>query len=208
MNPPHARIRRPRRAVRTTVVAAAILLGISACTVPTNEEPVVLGGTILDTTTTTATTTPEAVAKEVVVYLLGDANGTTVLTPVPRSVDVSAGVQEILANLFNERPDGELRPVEAGLSTAIPESASLVSATQAENDPDRLVVDVRGLFGNEGIQGVDLRNSLAQIVWTATENGDFTEVVFRRDGEPVQALVDDLESTEDAVDRGDYSRQN
>ena len=33
-----------------------------------------------------------------------------------------------------------------------------------------------------------------------------SEVVFRNDGQPADALVDDLETTGDAVDRDDYAR--
>lgn len=197
--------------VRRGLAVAALVLGLAtACAVPTNEEPVELSGSVpfglLDTTTTTSTPSPESEVKQVIVYLLGTQDGTTILSPVPRSVDVSAGVQEVLANLFSQRPSDE-RPAEVGLSSAIPESATLLSATPSPNRPERLIVDVRGLFGS--IQGVDLRDALAQIVWTATEGGTgMREVVFRNDGADVQALVDELESTEGAVNRGDYSREN
>lgn len=197
--------------VRRGLAVAALVLGLAtACAVPTNEEPVELSGSVpfglLDTTTTTSTPSPESEVKQVIVYLLGTQDGTTILSPVPRSVDVSAGVQEVLANLFSQRPSDE-RPAEVGLSSAIPESATLLSATPSPNRPERLIVDVRGLFGS--IQGVDLRDALAQIVWTATEGGTgIREVVFRNDGADVQALVDELESTEGAVNRGDYSREN
>jgi spore germination protein GerM len=202
----------PRRRARTTLAAGvvAVVLGVAACTVPTNDEPVVLSGSVpfglLDSTTTTASTSPEAITKQVVVYALANDNGTTVLTPVPRSVDVNAGVEEVLTNLFTQRPSDE-RPAEIGLSSAIPESATLLSATRSDSNEARIIVDVRGLFGS--IQGVDLRDALAQIVWTATEGGTgIREVVFRNDGAEVQALVDDLESTEGAVNRRDYSREN
>lgn len=199
-----------RRRARATLLAGALALGAVACTVPTNEEPVELSGSVpfglLETTTTTETTSPEAVTRQVVVYMLDSGDSGTVLTPVPRSVDVGGGVQEVLANLFSQRPSDE-RPAEVGLSSALPESATLLSARQAESDDKRLIVDVRGLFGS--IQGVDLRNALAQIVWTATESGtDITAVEFRNDGSEVQALVDDLESVDGPVDRGDYARQS
>lgn len=199
-----------RRAGLTLAGALAAVAVAGGCTVPMHDEPVALSGSVparlLETTTSSATTSPESVTRQVVVYFLGSDDGTTVLTPVPRSVDVGAGVQGVLSNLFTQRPSDE-RPAEVGLSSAIPESATLVSANRSDDNDARLIVDVRGLFGS--IQGADLRDALAQIVWTATEVGTgIREVVFRNDGAEVQALVDDLESTEAAVDRGDYSRQN
>jgi spore germination protein GerM len=193
-----------------TLAALALAVGAAtACTVPTNEEPRELSGSVpfglLDTTTSTSTTSPEAVTKQVIVYFLRSDDGATVLEDVTRSVDVGAGVQEVLANLFSQRPTDE-RPEEVGLSTAIPESATLLSATPADARPERLVIDVRGLFGS--LQGEALRDALAQIVWTATEVEGVDQVVFRRDGEVVQALVDDLESTEGPVVREDYARRN
>ena len=66
-----------------------------------------------------------------------------------------------------------------------------------------------GLFGVEGPQGVTLRNALAQIVWTATEgDSGINGSCSARTASRRQALLDNLESTADAVDRGDYRREN
>lgn len=194
---------------RPPLLALALLLLAAACTVPTNDEPVELSGSIVpDTTTSSTTTSPESETREVEVYLLATNDGTTTLTPVPRTVPRGSGVQGTLSNLFTQRPSDE-RPEEAPLSTAIPESAELLSATPDPDVAERLVVDVRRLFGNEGIQGADLRDALAQIVWTATANDSgITEVVFRQDGEPRGALIDNLESTADPVGRRDYLASN
>lgn len=197
---------------RTGAVIATGALLLSACRVPNNEEPVELSGTIpfglLETTTTTTTSIPEAVTKEVDVWLLrADSAGRTRLVPVPRAVDVAADVGEILANLFTVRPDGEERPAEAGLATSIPESATLRSVRRVD-DTGRIVVDVRGLFGGEGIQGVELRNALAQIVYTATELDGVRELVFENDGVPVAAAIDNGETAEGAVDRSSYAVQS
>jgi spore germination protein GerM len=196
---------RPRR----LLLAVSGLALAGACTVPTNDQPIELSGSIVpETTTSTSTTALGADSRQVVVYMLSSTDGTTTLRPVPRSVDLGSGIQGVLANLFTQRPSAD-RPGEADLSSAIPESATLLSATPDPDDPDRLVVDVRGLFGVEGLQGGALRDALAQIVWTATEaDSGITEVVFRQDGEPRLALLDNLESTSDAVDRGDYRREN
>lgn len=192
---------------RRTLLAAGGLVLAAACTVPTNDEPVALSGSIVpDTTTSTTTTPPDASARPVVVWMLAVQDGTTTLKDVPRTIELGTGVQGVLSNLFNQRPSDE-RPDEVGLTTAIPDSAELLSATAAPDDPALLIVDVRGLFGDAGIQGVELRNALAQIVWTATNpTTGFTNVIFRQDGAPREALVDDLESTADPVQRRDYDR--
>lgn len=189
------------------------LLGFGACAVSTNEEPVELSSDLFEpllatTTTTTATVAPSAVTKAESVYLLRVTDEATSLESVPREVDVDAGVQEVLANLFTIRPDaeGDERPEEAGLTSAIPETAELVSATLTPGT-SILVVNVRGLFGDGGIQGPALRDALAQIVYTATVNDNVNNVSFRNDGNAVPAAVDDDGITEEPVNRQDYSSQ-
>ena len=200
-------MRRPHLVLAGAIAAVALVAG---CSVPNNEDPVELTGKVpsdlLSTTTSTTTSVPEAVTKQVTMYFLDTSEGSGKLMPVTRSVDVGAGMQEILSNLFTVRPDGSERPDEKGLVSAIPESATLLSAEMAP-DTSKLVVDVRGLFGNEGIQGIDLRNALAQIVWTATEDSKINEVSFRNNGSQVQALIDDLALAEGSVNRNDYNRE-
>lgn len=196
------------RLPRRTLLAAAALVVAGACTVPVNEEPVELSGSIVpDTTTSTTTTTPlDADSRPIVVWFLSVEDGTTTLRDVPRTIEVGTGVQGVLANLFDQRPSDD-RPAERGLSSAIPESAELLSATPSSDDPSLLVVDVRGLFGVEGIQSGQLRNALAQIVYTATNPATgISSVIFRQEGQPREALVDDLESTAEPVRRKDYDR--
>lgn len=191
---------------RSMLLAAVATLLAGACSVPTNDEPVELSGSIVpETTTSTSTTSPETATREAFVYFVETSDSGTVLRRVPRTVEAGTGLQGVLSNMFNLRPREDV-PLEASLSSAIPESATLLSAAPAEDDPTVLLVDVQGLFGNEGVQGTTLRNALAQIVWTATEGDPILQVVFRQDGERRPALVDNLESTEDPVDRDDYQR--
>ena len=193
--------------MRRRLAAVVLALAATACSIPEDEGAVELSGSVpfglLETTTTTAATTaPEAATQQVTVYLLQTIDGSSRLVGVLRDVAVDAGTQQVLANLFTVRPDGAERPTEAGLSTALPASATLLSATPAADGV--LVVDVQGLFGSEGIQGNELRNALAQVVWTATEDESVDAVTFRNDGQPVQALIDDGEIAEGPVDRADY----
>ena len=192
---------------RRSLLAGAALLLAGACTVPTNDEPIELSGSIVpETTTTTSTTSPETATRSVFVYMLETTDAGTILRRVPRTVPIGTGVQGVLANLFTQRPREDVE-LEQALTSAIPESAALLSASLAPDDPTLLVVDVRGLFGPEGLQGASLRDALGQIVWTATEGEPALRVVFRQDGERRNALVDNLESTDGAVDRDDYQRQ-
>jgi hypothetical protein len=192
--------------LRSPSLAAAALVLAAACTVPTNDEPIELSGSIVpETTTTTSTTQPEVDARTVAVYFLSSQAGSTELVPVTRAVDLGSGVQGVLANLFRQRPSNE-QSEEVSLATAIPESATLVSASPSAEDPSLLVVEVAGLFGNTGVQGATLRDALAQIVWTATQPGtEVDAVVFRQDGERREALVDDLVATANPVRRRDYA---
>ena len=189
-------------------VLVGVVLVLAACDVPTNDQPVELSGPFsrLETTTTTTSEPEAADGKEVVVYLLRTEAGATVLQTVARRVPADAGVEATLRSLFTQPPStGD--PAEQALTTAIPSTATLLSAQRSAVDADRLIVDVRGLFGDQGPQGVTLRNALAQIVWTATHpTTGFTEVMFRNEGQPADALVDDLETTGEPVGRADYSR--
>lgn len=196
-----------------SVLLLLVATSATACSVSTNDEPIELSSDLFEslletTSTTSATSTPSAVTKAEDVYLLRVRNGSTSLERVPRDVDIDAGVQEVLGNLFTVRPDatGADRPDEAGLTTAIPETAELIGAALSPGTTT-LVVDVRGLFGEGGIQGNDLRDALAQIVWTATTDDAVSAVVFRNDGDPVPAAVDNGETTDQPVDRGSYSAQ-
>lgn len=194
--------------MRALLLLVVALLLAGACTVPTNDEPIELSDSIVpETTTSTSTTSPETATREAFVYFLETSDSSTVLRRVPRSVAAGTGIQGVLSNLFTVRPREDV-PFEQGLSSAIPESAALLSATPDPDDPTLLVIDVRGLFGNEGVQGATLRDALAQIVWTATEGDPTLQVVFSQEGERRQALLDNLESTEEAVDRDDYQRNN
>ncbi len=196
---------------RRGLLIVLLTLLIAACSVSTNDQPVELGSDLfeplLTTTSTTSNTSSPAVTKSDDVYLLRVRGGSTALEAVPRDVDVDAGVQEVLGNLFSVRPDAEgtERPDEEGLNSAIPETAQLLGAAVSPGTTT-LIVDVRGLFGEGGIQGNDLRDALAQIVWTATAD-EVTNVVFRNDGNPVPAAIDNGETTDEPVNRGDYSAQ-
>lgn len=194
------------------VVGVAMALAAGACSVSTNEEPVAAGNIFQEfvesTTTTTTPTTPEDETKVEPVYFLRTSAGPARLVPVDREFDLDAGVQAVLTDLFTRPPDteGDERPAERGMTSQITDSAILVSAELSSSNPNELVVDVTGVFGS--LDGSALRNALAQIVWTATSAPDIQSVSFRRDGDPVGAIIGNGETVERPVDRTDYTSLN
>ena len=197
-----------RRPAPSLVIAllVAMAIAIAGCSVSTNDEPVAAGDLFDDlvqvSTTTTSTTTPEDVTKPATIYFLKTENNTTRLWPVERQVDIDAQIQEVLNNLFTVPLSPEDRPEEAGLTSAIGDTAELISATKTP-DSTQLVVNVTGLF--DSAQGSGLRNALAQIVWTATVPSDITEVLFQNNGKLVAAIVDNGKNVDGPVDRSDYA---
>lgn len=194
------------------VVGVTATLVAGACSVSTNEEPVAAGNIFQDfvesTTTTTSPTPPEAETKLEPVYFLRTNGGAARLVPVDREFDLDADVGTVLTDLFTRPPDtdGDERPTERGMTSQITDSAILVTAELSSSDPNELIVDLTGVFGS--LDGSPLRNALAQIVWTATSPPDIQRVSFRRDGDPVGAIIGNGETVERAVDRADYTSLN
>ena len=196
-----------RRAGHVLVAVLLALAVLAGCTVSTNDEPVAVGGVfdnvVQTTSTTTTTSLPQADTKPALLYFLREEAGSTELVEIRREVDVGADVEEILSVLFKATPgagDGATDD-EEGLTTAFPDTATLLSADVVA-DTTRLVVDTRGLFG--AVQSERLRNALAQIVWTATSDPAISEVLFLDAGERRSAIAGSGEEVVEPVDRGDY----
>jgi spore germination protein GerM len=187
-------------------VLMALALATASCSVSTNEEPVAAGdvfGEFEQPTTTTSSTVPEGSDKTALVYFL-EADGSTTVQAVRRTYEQEAGIEEVLADLF-ETPPAEEETGQEGdpaLTTAIPETATLRSAEPARRDARELVVDATGLFGS--IDGSQLRNALAQIVYTATARPGVSSVSFTSDGETRSPIVGDGTTVERPVEREDY----
>ena len=197
------------RAVRRVLVLVVTLGLVAGCSISTNEEPVaveeVFDHLVSATTSSSTTSTPPEASRTAIVYFVRSTDGATALVPVEREVAVDAGVAEILTNLFTVPPaSGDDAPLpERGLSTAIPDTATLRSAQLAEGTR-RLVVDTQGLFGERGVQGTQLRNALAQIVCTSTRRSNVEEVSFQNEGSPVSAIIGSNDLADGPVDCSDY----
>lgn len=191
---------------RWTLVVMALLLGISACGLSANGSPQAippedLPAGLLDPNPSSSTTLPESGATTTItVYFLTRSGDGSALAPVQRQVKTSeVGVPgaRILA-LFAQPTAEEQR---RGVTTSVPADATLLSAPPPVNNGD-LVVNVSSeLFS---VQGQDLANAFAQIVWTVSEIPGINGVRFLRDGVEIAALDAEGTEQEGAVSIADY----
>lgn len=199
----------PLRRLLVVIVAIAVAVtAVGGCQVSTNDEPVAVGPIFDDllssTTTTSPTPSTDGATKPVTVYFLRSTDAGERLYGVQRSVAVDARPLQVLNNLFDQRPDGTERVGEAGLTSAIPQSAELLSADVAPGT-STLIVDTEGLFGTDGTVGPASRDAAAQIVFTATGLEGVSEVTFLNSGsEPIGVLIGSGEVAERPVTRMDY----
>jgi spore germination protein GerM len=132
------------------------------------------------------------------VYYLALQGDTTRLVAVPRDVaDANSARDRLEALLAPPTTEEQAR----GITTSIPADTVLLSTELIEADRE-LVIDLsRSLFD---IQGQELRNAFAQLVWTVTEVEGVDQVRFLVDGEEYR--VPDEEGIEQpgAVDTRDY----
>ena len=199
------------RVLRVGPALVVVLLAAASCSVTTNDEPVAVNQVfdrLVQPTTTTSPTTapPQDGTRTVSFFFIRSEDGASELDAVDRQVEVDAGPQQILSNLFADRPanNPDVPPAERELTNAIPDTAALRSATMAPGAEGRLVVDTEGLFGDRGVLGPQLRNALAQIVCTATNLGSVDEVVFQSEGRAVSAIVGSGDLDDGAVNCSDY----
>jgi spore germination protein GerM len=149
-----------------------------------------------DEPATTTTGLPSPTTTVVTVYYLVQQNGTTRLVARPREVaDATRAADRLAALLLPPTPD----ELAAGILTSIPADTVLIDTDLVG---DELVVDLSGSLFD--VQGEELRNAFAQLVWTATEVEGVRAVRFLVDGEDVNAP--DASGIEQAgpVQRGDY----
>lgn len=187
------------------VVLLALLLG--ACGLSANDEPQAippqnLPPGLLDPNPSSSTTLPESGATTTItVYFLTTEGGTTRLARAEREVNTVEAFMpgaRLLA-LFSQ-PTSEEQ--DEGLSTSIPADAVLLSAPAPGEDEDVLVIDVSSEMFS--VQGQELANAFAQIVWTVSEIDGVREVRFLRDGVPTSALDGDGAEQEGPVTTADY----
>ena len=190
---------RRRAAGVLAVVLAAVLLG--ACGVAENDEPHVIAPDqvppeLLDPDPSTTTSSPTPTVQPITVYYLAQREGTVRLVAVTREVSNQARPRDRLLAVLTPPTAVE---AQAGIRTSIPADTEVLDTALADGV---LTIDLsRSLFD---IQGQELRNAFAQLVWTATELPDVQRVRFRVDGEEFRAPDEAGIEQPGAVDRTDY----
>ncbi|HJR24013.1 MAG TPA: GerMN domain-containing protein [Acidimicrobiales bacterium] len=183
------------------VLVAALLLS-AGCGLSENSEPRVIAAAdvpeeLIDPNPATSTTVvPSPTTTVVSVYYVVQEAGQTRLIARPREVaDASRAADRLAALLLPPTPD----EVAAGILTSIPADTVVIDTDLVG---DELVVDLSASLFD--VQGEELRNAFAQLVWTATELDSVRRVRFRVDGQDVNAPDANGIEQSRAVQRGDY----
>lgn len=187
--------RRPGAAV--LFVLAAALGALAACGVPNESEPRALEADEVPeelasgATTSTTAPDPDAPSRQVEIWFLADE----LLQPEFRELEVGEGAAGAVAALLDGTTEEERA---AGVSSSIPAGTELLGT---ELEGDRLTVELSEEFNT--VAGSELRNAVAQIVYTATGYPDVGRVRFRVDGDLVDVPVAGG-GTESVVTRSEY----
>lgn len=201
---------RPRHPVLVVGLATVAAVTVAVAGLALRESPdsaVDTGGTTEPSPapSDTATTSPVPLLDqmETVLYMFHQPGESGRLVRLDWVMEVGSSPFDRLQALFAWRPPATSESGVHQLVNAVPERASVLSAT-LEPGTTLLTVDTEGLFTEEGVRQVDLMQALAQVVWTATQDPAVTEVQFRSNGVPMQALTSELRVVNRPVNRSDY----
>jgi spore germination protein GerM len=194
-----------RMPFRWLAVLAVLLVG--GCGLSPNDDPQAIPAEnlppgLLDPNPSSSTTLPESGATTTItVFFLTRDGDVTRLAPAEREVKTSEAFMPgaRLAALFAQ-PTSEEQ--DAGLTTSIPADTVLLRAPPPGEGEDVLVIDVSSeMFA---VQGQELANAFAQIVWTVSEIEGVRDVRFMRDGVEISALDGEGAEQEGVVTKNDY----
>lgn len=189
---------------RVTWLLVVVLLGLVAgCGLAADSEPQAidtkdLPEDLVDPDAVTSTTLPGTATASVTVYLLERTGDTTRLAPVEREVADPDKAGDRLDALLQPTTEQEQA---RGLISSIPTDTVLLNTELNQTDQE-LVVDLSGALFD--VQGKELANAFAQIVWTATEIEGVRKVRFKVDGEPYRAPNAEGIEQPGAVTSADY----
>ncbi|MDP1819316.1 MAG: GerMN domain-containing protein [Acidimicrobiales bacterium] len=193
---------RRRRAVLFAVALVSVLL--VGCGLEGNSDPRAIAvddippGLIDEATSTTTTIVGAPTTASVTVYYLAIEQDVTLLTAVTREVVDPGRPQDRLEALLTPPTPEEQ---QAGITTSIPAGTMLLD-TELDDASSELTIDLStSLFD---VQGEELRNAFAQLVWTITELEDVDHVRFLVDGEQIRVPDEAGIEQPGAVQRADY----
>lgn len=192
-----------RRSRRWAAVLLAAVVGMAGCGVTADGEPEVIAGDeipaeLLDPNPTTSTTLEGATAS-ITVYLLQRTGSTTQLVPVAREVEDPGRAGERIEALLQPTSEEEKA---RGLTSSIPADTVLLGTPDLDAERQELTLD----FSEElfAVEGTELSQAFAQIVWTVTELEGVRRVLFLVEGEPQRAPDADGVEQDGAVSTADY----
>lgn len=191
--------------LRLLPLVAIALLAVGGCGLTENDSPQAIAPenlppNLLEPDPGSSTTLPEpGETVAATVYLLVREGDTTRLSPVEREVVDPAAPGELLTSLLSTPSEAEL---ETGVSTSIPTDTVLLS-TELDEETGELVIDISDEL--LAIQGTELANAFAQLVYTATEVDGVSQVRFLVEGEEVQAFDAEGARVSGPVRRADYA---
>jgi spore germination protein GerM len=193
-----------RRAPLLRLLLAALLVaGVTACGLSEDAEPKVLAvddvpADLLDPSPSSSTSVVQAPNAEVTVYYRVLQDGAPRLRGVTRSVaDPASPAARIAALLQPPTPEEQA----AGITTSIPADTRLLGTQLSQGEPV-LTIDLSGAVFD--VQGEELRNAFAQLVWTATDLDAVGRVRFEIDGEEYRVPDDAGIEQAETVGRADY----
>lgn len=181
----------------------SLVLAVTGCGLSANDKPQAIEtddvpADILDPNPPTSTTLSDLPTGFVTVYLIAREGDTTRLSPVQRDVGDPTSRGAAITALLEPTSDQEQ---QQGLSSSIPSDTVLLDTTFVQDDRE-LVVNLSGALFD--IQGKELANAFAQLVWTVTELDGVHRVRFKVDGEAYRAPNAEGIEQDGAVTRADY----
>lgn len=203
--------------MRIAAVLTALVLFVSACGIPLDEQPEVIARDELPQalqpgTSTTTTTLASRLTEDVTIFLVNPGDGeATRLVPVTRQVPVvesGADAEQVILEQLLAGPTSE-EQLEDNLTTAIvPAGDAPISVLSLRRPADNQLVVV--LSETPAIEGSDRTVAFAQLVFTLTELNTVDQVRFAvRDENGVDQDISVSTDTEEgdvrrAVGRNDF----
>jgi spore germination protein GerM len=160
-----------KKSILIFIITMMLFMG---CGIPEDSSPESIQTVFPESTSTQSATPDSEESRTFPIYLL-DAESR--LTPVLRDLPVSElRITDLINELIANPTEAE---TNMSLSTAVPVSLSLAGVT-LEEEIATINFEPGGL---EIVEGDQLTEALAQIVWTVTETGDVTFIIISIDQE-------------------------